>query len=129
MGGKKVLRAKEAKGSIRLVQNFGFRKCGPIRKGGRSLGSAQIKDYLTQLSGWKLSGKEIVKLYEFKNYYECIGFVNALAYIANQENHHPDLEVGYKTCEVRYSSHELGGLSENDFICAAKIDGVFNGFL
>lgn len=109
------------------MQNFELRKCEPLRKGERPLGAVQIRDYLSQLSDWKHSGKEIVKLYKFNNFYETIGFVNALAYVANREDHHPDLEVGYKTCKVRYSSHELGGLSENDFICAAKIDGVFNG--
>lgn len=108
--------------SVALEQNLGFKKCKPHKKGERPLGIAFIKGYLSQLSDWKLSGKEIVRIFEFKNFYETIGFVNALAYIANQEDHHPDLEVGYKTCKVRYSSHDVGGLSENDFICATKID-------
>jgi 4a-hydroxytetrahydrobiopterin dehydratase len=113
--------------TIALEQNLGFKKCKPHKKGDHSLKIEFIKGYLSRLSGWKLSGKEIVKLYEFKNFYETIGFVNAIAYIANREDHHPDLEVGYKTCKVRYSSHDVGGLSENDFICATKIDGLLTG--
>jgi 4a-hydroxytetrahydrobiopterin dehydratase len=114
-------------GSVTVEKNLGFKKCSPLKKGERPSGIAVIKEYLTQLSGWKLSGKEIVRVFKFKNFYETIGFVNALAYIANREDHHPDLEVGYKTCKVRYSSHEVGGLSENDFICATKIDELLNG--
>ena len=114
-------------GSAVLEQNLGFKKCAPHKKGDRPLAAGLIKGYLSQLSDWKLSGKEIVKTFEFKNFYETINFVNALAFIANREDHHPDLEVGYKTCKVRYSSHDVGGLSENDFICATKIDDFFDG--
>jgi 4a-hydroxytetrahydrobiopterin dehydratase len=110
------------KAAISLEQDLGSKKCKPPKKGERPLTMRFIQGYLKQLSGWKRSGKEIVKTYEFKNFYETIGFVNALAYIANREDHHPDLEVGYKTCKVHYSSHEVGGLSLNDFICATKID-------
>ena len=59
---------------------------------------------------------------KFKDYYETMAFVNATAWISHQEGHHPDLEVGYSQCRVRYTTHAIGGLSENDFICAAKID-------
>ena len=76
--------------------------------------------------GWALSddGKEIFNDFKFKGFYKTIAFVNAIAWIANQEGHHPDLEVGYNHCLVRYTTHELNGLSENDFICAAKIDAL-----
>ena len=114
-------------GSALLEKNLGFKKCVPPQKGDRPLSAALIKGYLLRLSGWKRSGKEIVKLFKFADFHETIDFVNALAYIANREDHHPDLEVGYKTCKVRYSSHELGGLSENDFICATKIDELVDG--
>ena len=113
--------------TIALEQNLDLKKCKPHQKGDVPLKSEIVKGYLSQLSGWKLSSKEIVKVFEFKNFYETIGFVNAIAFIANQEDHHPDLEVGYKTCKVRYSSHDVGGLSENDFICATKIDELLNG--
>ncbi len=76
--------------------------------------------------GWALSddGKEILRDFSFGGFYKTMGFVNAVAWIANAENHHPDLEIGYGHCLVRYSTHAIDGLSENDFICAAKIDAL-----
>ena len=73
---------------------------------------------------WSLSAdfREMQRSFRFKNFYETIAFVNALAWIAHQQDHHPDLEVGYNRCLVRYSTHSVSGLSENDFICAARID-------
>jgi 4a-hydroxytetrahydrobiopterin dehydratase len=109
-------------GTAVVQQNLGFRKCKPHQKGDLPLTMAFIKGYLVELSGWRLSRKGIVRTFEFKNFHETIEFVNALAYIAHRENHHPDLEVGYKTCKVCYCSHEVGGISENDFICATKVD-------
>jgi 4a-hydroxytetrahydrobiopterin dehydratase len=109
-------------GTVAVRQNLGFRKCKTPQKGDHPLTMASIKGYLAELSGWSLSRQGIIKTFTFKNFYETIEFVNALAYIANRENHHPDLEVGYKTCKVGYCSHEVGGLTENDFICATKID-------
>ena len=77
-------------------------------------------------SSWELGpdADEIECTFAFKNYYHTIAFVNALAYISNIENHHPELEVSYNRCVVRYTTHAIGGLSENDFICAAKVDGL-----
>ena len=79
---------------------------------------------LKDLSGWELVGNELVKTFDFSNYYETMAFVNATAWVSHHEDHHPDLEVGYRQCCVRYSTHAIGGLSENDFICAAKIDAL-----
>jgi 4a-hydroxytetrahydrobiopterin dehydratase len=75
---------------------------------------------------WMLSGdnKSISRTFRFRNYYQTLAFVNALAWIAHGEDHHPDLEVGYNRCLVRYSTHTVNGLSENDFICAARIDAL-----
>ena len=67
-------------------------------------------------------GKSLRRQWQFKNFYRTMSFVNAVAHIANTEDHHPDLEVGYGYCRLRYNTHAIGGLSENDFICAAKID-------
>lgn len=117
----------ELNGSAAIGKNLGLMKCSPPRKGDRPLGGASIREYLSGLPHWKRSGKTITRLFTFKNFYETIGFVNALAFIANREDHHPELEVGYKTCRVSYSSHEIGGLSGNDFICATKIDGLLKG--
>lgn len=73
---------------------------------------------------WKLvnEGKGIQATFEFKNYYRTTAFVNAVAWIAHNEDHHPDICFGYKTCTISYSTHSIDGLSENDFICAAKVD-------
>ena len=67
----------------------------------------------------------ITKTYEFKNYYQTMAFVNAAAWISHREDHHPDMTVGYNKCRVDYSTHAINGLSENDFICAAKLDALF----
>ena len=77
---------------------------------------------LVQLDGWVRAGDQISKTYSFKNYYRTMAFVNAAAYVAHQEDHHPDILVGYNTCAVTYTTHAIGGLSENDFICAARLD-------
>jgi len=103
------------------------RHCRRLNKGDPSLPAEQAPALLKELHGdWSLSteGDAISRRFRFGNYYETIAFVNALAWIAHREDHHPDLEVGYNRCTVRYSSHAVGGLSENDFICAAKIDAL-----
>jgi len=80
---------------------------------------------LRAIPGWEpLELTQIRKTYRFKNYYETMAFVNAVVWVAHREDHHPDLEVGYNRCTVRYSTHAVGGLSENDFICAAKVEAL-----
>jgi 4a-hydroxytetrahydrobiopterin dehydratase len=101
-------------------------KCRPLSSKSDALSDAQITQDLVQLSGWSHTGGEIRKTLNFKNYYETIGFVNAIAYIANREDHHPDLEVGYNKLTIRFSTHSVGGISINDFICAAKIDALLS---
>ena len=98
------------------------RHCQP--RSGPALARTEAQRLLTELRGWELddSTTAIHRSFKFNNYYETIAFVNALAWIAHREDHHPDLEVGYNRCRVRFSTHSVQGLSENDFICAAKID-------
>ena len=92
-----------------------------------ALTEPQARELLAQLPGWALTGAgEIARTYNFKDYYQTMAFVNATAWVSHHENHHPDLEVGYNRCRVRYSTHSVGGLSENDFICAAKVDALMN---
>jgi len=79
---------------------------------------------LQSLSGWELANGEIRKTYKFANYYETMAFVNAIAYIAHKADHHPDLEVGYNKCTVRYSTHDVGGLSDADFVSAGKVEAL-----
>jgi len=99
-------------------------KCKPCEGGVDKLGEADVTQRLTQLAGWQRQGDTIVKTYRFRNYYETMAFVNLTAWISHREDHHPDLAVGYRECGVSYSTHAIGGLSENDFICAAKIDAA-----
>lgn len=98
--------------------------CQVYPAGQPALAPAVSKDLLTQVDGWDLDSdnKSISRLFRFGNFHQTMAFVNALAWIAHGEDHHPDLEVGYNRCYVRYATHSVGGLSENDFICAAKID-------
>ena len=100
------------------------KKCAECKPGTAPLDADRVRRALGQLPGWELSGNEIGKTYPFKNYYETMAFVNATAWVSNRENHHPDLEVGYNKCRVRYSTHSIGGISENDLICAAKVDAL-----
>jgi 4a-hydroxytetrahydrobiopterin dehydratase len=89
------------------------------------LGSEDARTLMEALDGdWSMSDDagQIQRTFRFKNYYQTIAFVNALAWIAHQQDHHPDLEVAYNRCVVRFSTHSVGGLSENDFICAARTD-------
>jgi len=100
--------------------------CKPCEGGVPPLEQSEIDHLLLQLADWEQSANEIAKTYRFKNYYETMAFVNATAWISHRENHHPDLTVSYRECQVRYSTHAIGGLSENDFICAAKVDRMFS---
>ena len=101
------------------------KKCKPCEGGVAPLTEAQSKAMLKGLKGWILEDGRLVKLYPFANHYQTMAFVNALAWISHREDHHPDLLVGYNKCRVEYMTHAIGGLSENDFICAAKADALF----
>jgi 4a-hydroxytetrahydrobiopterin dehydratase len=99
-------------------------KCKPCEGGVPPLTDDEAAQLLATLEGWERKDNLISKTYKFKNYYETMAFVNATAWISHREDHHPDLAVGYNQCRVRYTTHAIGGLSENDFICAAKIDAL-----
>lgn len=100
--------------------------CKACEGGVSPLSQKEAEFLLKKIPQWELTPQatEIYRTYAFKNYYHTMAFVNALAYMAHTENHHPDLEVSYNKCKVRYSTHAIGGLSENDFICAAKSDAI-----
>jgi 4a-hydroxytetrahydrobiopterin dehydratase len=100
--------------------------CKPCEGGTPPLTDAEARTRLAQLTGWEIVNGEISKTYPFRNYYETMAFVNAVAWISHREDHHPDMAVGYNKCTVRYVTHAIGGLSENDFICAAKLDALFD---
>lgn len=100
--------------------------CIPRRGIEHKLAEARIRELLPQIPGWELTeaGHALSKTFRFDDYYRTIAFVNALAWIANRQDHHPDLSVHYDRCVVRFSTHDVGGLSENDFICAAKAEAL-----
>jgi 4a-hydroxytetrahydrobiopterin dehydratase len=99
-------------------------RCLPCEGGVPALSAAEKQTLLKDVPQWQLStdGTELFRQYKFRNYYQTMAFVNALAWMAHQENHHPDLQIGYDHCTVRYSTHAIGDLTRNDFICAAKVD-------
>lgn len=100
-------------------------KCKPCEGGVAPLREDEINNLLKQLSGWEYVNGVIAKTYSFKDYYQTMAFVNAAAWISHREDHHPDITLGYNQCRVEYKTHAINGLSENDFICAAKIDALF----
>ena len=94
----------------------------------RALNPTEVVSRLATAQGWQLTGDgekvAIEKTYSFANYDETISFVNAVAFIANAQDHHPDLSVHYSRCVVRFNTHDVKGLSETDFECAARIDAL-----
>jgi 4a-hydroxytetrahydrobiopterin dehydratase len=101
------------------------RKCRPCEGGMPPLTPEQAAALLTQISkDWTLTdeARALRRNFAFRDFYRTMSFVNALAHIANIEDHHPDLEVGYNYCRVKFTTHAVKGLSENDFVCAAKVD-------
>jgi 4a-hydroxytetrahydrobiopterin dehydratase len=101
------------------------KQCQPCEGGVAPLSPEAADRYLVDLPGWEQNQGAIVKRFEFKNYLQTMAFVNAVAWIANSQGHHPDLEVSYRVCRVSYTTHAIGGLSENDFISAARVEALF----
>lgn len=103
------------------------RRCKPCEGGVTPYTADEARALLAQLdSRWQLDEQGVALRLElrFKDFFRTMGFVNALAHVANVEDHHPDLELGYDYCNITYSTHAICGLSDNDFICAAKIDAL-----
>jgi 4a-hydroxytetrahydrobiopterin dehydratase len=108
------------------MNELAAKHCKPCEGGIAPIEGHEAERLLLSLPGWSLTADsaQISRIYQFNTYYETMAFVNALAWIAHQEDHHPDLRVGWNRCEVHYTTHAIGGLSENDFICAAKVNAV-----
>ena len=107
------------------------KKCVPCHGGVSALTADEARKKLGLLdtsggAGWQLveDGKALKREFKFPDFYRATSFVNAVAHIANAEDHHPDIEFGWGYCRIRYQTHAIGGLHENDFICAAKIDAL-----
>jgi len=110
-----------------LKQQLLAARCEPQPKGTPPLAASAVADRLAGLPNWALAAEDpntIRATFSFANFHETMAFVNAVAWIAHREDHHPELQVGYKTCSVSYTTHSIGGLSDNDFICAFKIEAL-----
>jgi len=97
--------------------------CKPL-EGHAAMSAAEIAAHLQQVDGWSVASGAIEKTLKFKDYHQTLAFVNAVAWIAHREDHHPDTAFGYNRCTLRFNTHSVGGISLNDFICAAKVDAL-----
>jgi len=102
--------------------------CTPLKGPAHALDRAEVSRLLAALPGWELEpdASALRKDYKFADFAAALAFVNALGWIAERENHHPDLELGWGRCRVRFSTHDVGGISRNDFICAARTETLFS---
>lgn len=130
-GRQKALRFRERGGRSRErylahMTDLAQKRCAPCTGQTPRLAPEDVTRLLPSVPGYSPdpAGVSITKAYEFANFYETMAFVNAVAFIAHAEDHHPELTVSYGRCVVTYSTHAIGGLSENDFICAAKIEAL-----
>jgi 4a-hydroxytetrahydrobiopterin dehydratase len=98
------------------------RHCSPLPAGTPPLAAAEIKRLLVDVPGWRHSKGALRATFAFKDYHRTMAFVNAVAWIAHEEDHHPGLVVSYNRCGIAFNTHSIGGISLNDFICAAKIN-------
>ena len=109
-----------------MPSDLADKKCVPCRGGVPALSAEEIKPLLARLSGWTVEGnKKLVKSYIFQGFLEPVKFVNAITVVAEEEGHHPDLYVAWGKVEVYIWTHKVDGLTESDFIMAAKVDRVF----
>lgn len=107
------------------MEVWSLRQCVPCKTGEAPLSKAQASEYLKAIhAAWQLDteASAITRCFDFKDFDQTMAFANAVAWIANQQDHHPELVLNWGTCRVSYSTHSIGGLSDNDFICAARID-------
>ena len=106
--------------------NLTEKHCVPCEGGVPKMTREEAEKMLAETPGWELADDalSITRRFEFKGFYKCMAFINAMAWVANSEDHHPDFCAGYNYCEVTFTTHAIDGLSENDFICAAKLNAL-----
>jgi 4a-hydroxytetrahydrobiopterin dehydratase len=105
--------------------DFTGRKCVPCHAGTPRIDAARARELAASLRGWQTDGAKLERRFQFKDFAAAMRFVNAMAEVAERENHHPDFLVhGWNKVDVTLSTHAIGGLSENDFIMASHIDGI-----
>lgn len=101
----------------------------PIHQGRRALSATEVVTRLSQLNGeqaqgWRLIDGALEKSFSFPDFHKTMGFANAVAFIANAEDHHPEMQLSYGRCTVRFSTHDVSGISVSDFFCASKVDAL-----
>jgi len=107
------------------MKQLALRQCRPLPKGTAPLSAPEVGALLRDYPDWKIHQGAISKTFVFSDYHQTLAFVNAVAWIAQRQDHHPELNVFYDHCRVSFNTHSIGGISENDFICAARIEGLF----
>jgi 4a-hydroxytetrahydrobiopterin dehydratase len=105
------------------MTNLAQQHCQPL-EGQAPMSADEVAARLAQAPGWTFVDGAVQKRYDFADYHRTMAFVNAVAWVAHSEDHHPDMAVSYNRCTVRFSTHSVGGISINDFICAAKLDAL-----
>ena len=110
------------------VCDLSQKTCVPCEGGVPAIEREEAQKLLQEVEGWSLSedGKMINRRFEFRGFFRTMSFINAMAYVVNNENHHPDFSAGYNYCDVAFTTHAIDGLSENDFICAAKVNALLS---
>jgi 4a-hydroxytetrahydrobiopterin dehydratase len=109
------------------LRELAQQQCKPLKGKEHQVSGADAGKLVAALPGWNLGEDHIHKQFKFADFLHALAFVNALGFIAEQQNHHPDLELGWGRCLVKFSTHDVGGLSMNDFICAAKVEALSAG--
>ena len=109
-----------------IICDLTDKHCVPCEGGVDAIERNAAEQMLADIPGWSLSedSKMINRRFEFKGFFRTMSFINAMAWVVNNENHHPDFSAGYNYCEVGFTTHAIDGLSENDFICAAKVNAL-----
>ena len=105
------------------MSDLATQRCKPL-EGHGAMSLADVERHLSGAPGWALVDGAIEKTYRFDDYHRTMAFVNAVAWIAHREDHHPDIAFGFNRCTLRFNTHSVGGLSLNDFICAAKVEAL-----
>ncbi len=105
-----------------MATRLGKKRCKPCEGGTRPLGAARAQKLLAEVPGWRLKGDRIKRSVQFDDFLTLMEFVNDMARCAEEQGHHPDFRVRYARLDIELTTHAIGGLSENDFILAAKID-------
>ena len=105
------------------MTNLLHRQCQPL-EGGEPMSEPDVRRHLNEVPGWQHASAAIEKTFSFKNFHETMAFMNAVAWICHVEDHHPQIHMGYDRCVLRFDTHSVGGVSINDFICAAKVNAL-----